>query len=251
MKRLLVTRDAERAEPLAEALAEQGIEVISLPLTRILPLKTPVPNLEGVRWVVLTSVNGVRRFHECQKEWQTTLPADTKVAALGKVTIDAARALLPFPVAVAKGRTGAELVNELLKVDARPTKVLWPCAKKTIGDLERLLSDAGAEVVRWPLYQTQPLSAELIRNEIRQLPRVDAILFAAPSAVKTWAAAIEQSFEQPCIAIGPTTADALLEAGATTITTAETPDTIGMTHAVLNALGGRTLPANESETNHA
>ncbi|MCB2198824.1 uroporphyrinogen-III synthase [bacterium] len=253
MKRLLVTRDAERSEPLAEALVSVGIEVISLPLTRILPLKTTVPELNKVRWVVLTSVNGVRRFHECEKKWQATLPTDIRIAALGKVTIDAARGLLSFPVTVAKGRTGAELAAELLQVDPAPGIVLWPCAEKTIGELSKVLTEAGAEVIRWPLYQTQPLSAELIRHELALLPTPDAILFAAPSAVNTWAHSIEQPFERPCIAIGSTTEKALKQAGATNITTAETPDTIGMMHAVTTVLGSdaTSLPSNESESNHA
>ena len=249
MKRLLVTREAERSAPLAAALAPHGIEVVSLPLTRIVPMETATPELDQVRWVVLTSVNGVRRFHESHQLWFEKLSTTVRLAALGQVTIEAARDLLPFELTVATGRTGAELAEALLETDPTPGTVLWPCAEKTIGDLATILGDAGATVIRWPLYRTEPLAADTIREQASGMPQWDAILFAAPSAVKTWVASIETPFDRPSIAIGTTTQKALLEAGASQVTTALTPDTTGMTDAVLTVLGS-SLPVNEKVIHH-
>ena len=67
-RRIVVTRAREQAGALAEALEQQGAQVIALPAIRILPPSDPAAldaacdGAETFDWLVFTSVNAVRHF---------------------------------------------------------------------------------------------------------------------------------------------------------------------------------------------
>jgi uroporphyrinogen-III synthase len=236
VKRLLVTRSAERTAPLREALSARDVEAVSLPVTRTVWLDTPPPDLEGTRWVLFTSMRSVLGMQRRRGEWSGRLPGEARAAALASSTAEAVREKLDIPLELAAGRSGAELGAALLQKETDLGRLLWPCAETTAGGLCDALEQHCRELVRWPLYRTEKRNPAEIREELERQAPFDALLFAAPSAVKAWQAAAEAPFTLPCVAIGPTTADALQRAGAGRVVTAESPDTEGMARAALKAL---------------
>src|SRR6185437_7186384 len=81
--RVLVTRPAEQAWPLSEALRAEGFEVVEQPLIAVEPLSDEPIEVEGYDYVVVTSANGARELARRASQ----RPA--RVAAIGPGTADA------------------------------------------------------------------------------------------------------------------------------------------------------------------
>jgi uroporphyrinogen-III synthase len=210
--RVLVTRPAEQAGPLAAALVAAGATPVLYPTIALGPPPSwdsfdgAVASLSRYDWLVLTSPSAARFALERAPELLAALaaPGAPAVAAVGRET---ARALTArgVPVALVPDDQRQEgLVQGLVASFAAlgpGTRVLFPQA---LGGRE-LLRDAlvarGAEVDVVPVSQTTALSLA------EAPPPFDAAIFASPSALRAYAAArgISSLAGKVVAVIGPTT----------------------------------------------
>jgi uroporphyrinogen-III synthase len=147
--RLLITRPAEDAEPLARALAQAGHETIIEALMTIVDVTAPDMDMDGAQALLITSANGIRAFARAHAE--RALP----VCAVGDASARAARELGFEHVRSASGdiRTLAALVEK--DFDAAGGALLHIAGTHLAGDLAGILTAAGFEMRRAVLYEAR------------------------------------------------------------------------------------------------
>ena len=204
--RIVVTRAAAQAEPLAARLEALGHEVVRCPLIRIEPLAGDPIDPEGYDWVVVTSPNGAAEL----ARRLTGTPAH--LAAIGSGTADALR-LLGLRVDLVP----AVATQEGLLAELPPGRVLLAAAE---GARRLLVEERGADFV--PLYRTVELRPETP-------PDGDLALLASASAARAFAAT---GARMPVVAIGPQTAAAAHELGLDVAGVAESHDVEGLLEVV-------------------
>jgi uroporphyrinogen-III synthase len=205
--RILVTRPAEQAGSLAEALEALGHDVLVCPLIEIEPLGDELIELADYDWVVVTSANGAaelarRRAGDPQQ-----------LAAIGPGTAAALRARGLEPDLVADVSTQEGLADALPRPAGR---VLLAAAE----DARTYLVDAvGAELL--PLYRTRELEPEL--------PQADLVVLASASAARALA---KLGSNLPAVSIGPETTRSARDAGIRVVREAEPHTLDGLVAAV-------------------
>lgn len=200
--RIVVTRAAAQAEPLAARLEALGHEVVRCPLIRIEPLGGDPLDPAGYDWVVVTSPNGAAEL----ARRLTGPPAH--LAAIGSGTAEALRSL-----GLRVDLVPAVSTQEGLLAELPPGRVLLAAAE---GARRLLVDDRDADFV--PLYRTVELRPETP-------PDGDLALLASASAARAFAAT---GARVPVIAIGPQTAAAARELGLDVAGVAETHDVEGL-----------------------
>ncbi|MEL6180805.1 MAG: uroporphyrinogen-III C-methyltransferase, partial [Myxococcota bacterium] len=197
-KRVLITRASDKARALGRELRAQGAIPIELPAIAIEPMPDLTPldealtHLERTAWLLLTSANTVRVVME-------------RLDALG---LDA-RALAPVRLGCVGRATAQALRGHGLRADAMPTerhtsaalaqhlvthhpmagtRILLPQSALARGELEQVLTEAGAQVDAMSVYRTvvprdtDPEMLEQVRSGL-----IDVATFASPSAVRNLA----------------------------------------------------------------
>lgn len=229
-KRIVVTRAPEQAHELVHALVGMGAEVLLLPTVGFAPaenndaLDAALHSLDEFDTVLLTSQNAVRFV---VARWQALgmgaeLGASRKqfVAAVGAATAEAAKQEGLRVDHVAKNSTGESLAEEL-RTSLAGRHVLMPRSDRADKRLPKTLEAAGARVTEVVAYRTLAPEAldPAILDSIRRAD-VDAVVFASPSSFHNLCDSIdagelaELSSRIQFAAIGPTTAQALRQAGA-------------------------------------
>ena len=204
--RIVVTRAASQAEPLAERLEALGHEVVRCPLIHIEPIGDDLVDPGPYDWVVVTSPNGAAEL----ARRLTATPAN--LAAIGPGTAEALRVrglrvdLVP-----------AVSTQEGLLAELPPGRVLLAAAE---GARRLIVEERGADFV--PLYRTVEL-------EPATPPEGDLVLLASPSAARAFAATGSRI---AVIAIGPQTAAAARELGLDVAGVAESHDVEGLLEVV-------------------
>jgi uroporphyrinogen-III synthase len=215
--RVAVTRPAGNAEELAALLRAGGADPVILPLTRIVPvadaeLRAAAERIADYDWVVFTSVNAVQALARVRGDdaGAIDLEQPRAVAAVGSSTAAAVRALLGWRVdVVPEDFIGAALVPAMMSHGLQPgATVLWPRAEHPREELARGLEVAGATIHAPVAYATRPDPANA-RELARQVEAgaIDVIVFTAPSAIASYAAATPRGTAVHAV-IGPSTADA-------------------------------------------
>ena len=234
--RILITREPERAAGLIRLLEAEGMDAVAEPATHtvFLPLDGSTPPLDRFGWLIFTSVNGVKAFHRAF----SSVPATTRIAVVGPGTADETTRLLRKPDYVAvqndAAGLGAELLTAFPGLDHQ--SYLWPCASRSSDILLAQLKDAGAVVVTWPVYRTDPVSPEQLLMRLTKRWPWEIALFAAPSAVAVFAAAWPQPWDFPCIAIGDVTARALARSEAADVRVSRGPGAADLRDVILETL---------------
>lgn len=206
--RVLVTRAAERAQPLVDALRNAGFEPVECPLIETEPIGDGPIDIRDYDWVIVTSAAGVEQLA------RRHIGALPRVAAIGPATADALRRHgLPVDF-VPRTSTQEGLVEEFPRPVGRALFVGAEGARDVIA------SELPAEVRA--VYRTRKLRPD-------PLPEGDVALLASPSAAEAFA---ELAAGIPVVTIGPQTTKAALDVGLNVISRAETPDT----NALVNAL---------------
>jgi uroporphyrinogen-III synthase len=209
--KVIVTRPAAQAAPLAEAIERLGHEVVLCPLIAIEPLGDGAVDTTGYDWVVITSANGAAEF---ARRRTGTLP---RVAAIGPGTADA----------LAAHGIGVDLVPSvstqeglLADLPRPPGRVLFAAAE---GARRHLVEAVGADFV--PLYRIVAL-----RPDVE--PEGDLVVLASASAASAFA---ELRRDVPAVSIGPQTTRAAAAAGLRVVAEAHTHDLDGLVAAVAAA----------------
>lgn len=262
---VLVTRPERQAGALSSRLEALGAEVLEVPTIRIQdppdrePLLGAVRNLSAYDWIVLTSVNGVRKLEEAMEASGVgpEAAAGAAVAAIGPATAEAARRA-GLSVGVIPDRYRAEALVEAIRAAAgaggaggdRPLagrRILLPRAAEARSVLPEGLEAAGASVDEVPAYVTLPARGEAA--ELRRLleaGRVDWITFTASSTVRSFVELAGTRIGRARVAaIGPITAGTAREEGLRVDAVAEEYTVSGLVRALVAAAGrgDRTPPA--------
>lgn len=277
-RRVLITRSADRARPLASLLSSLGAEPLILPLIDF-ERATDQPALDAALddlaagafdWLVISSITTVRMLMEKADQRGTTpaalVPAGTRVATIGPSSRQVLNAVgIPVALAPEDNQSAEGLVG--LWTAARE-RVLLPQADIAAPGLREGLASAEADVTTVIAYHTVDFPA---RPELRlaaELPAavglstgaappelsptqarrelddgtIDAVVAASPSAARRIAAALLPLGGCRFVAIGRPTAAEAAALGIPVAATAKVPTPDG----IVAALG--TVFANEGNT---
>ena len=223
---VVVTRGKAGEDALATRLAELGAAVRELPSIAIAPPASwdardaALRDLARFDWLVFASASAVERTTARARDLGVAPAALARpaLAAVGPATAEALARALRDPDLVPAEATGAAMAAALAP-RVRGRRVLVPRPAEGRPELVEGLAAAGAEVVGAEAYRTVPAPPERLRPLAGWIGRgeVDAVAFASPSAVKAVVAALGPDAgalsRVTLAAIGPTTAEALRDAG--------------------------------------
>jgi uroporphyrinogen-III synthase len=207
-RRIVITRAAAQAGPLAGRLEALGYEVVLCPLIEVQPLGGGPIDPARYDWVVVTSPNGAAELAR-----RLSSPP-RRIAAIGPGTAAELRARDLDPELVPAVSTQEGLLAELPQPAGR---VLIAGAE---GARRVLVDELGADFLA--LYRTVELSPPAP-------PEGDVVLLASPSAARAFAAT---GARIAAVVIGPQTAAAAREAGIEIAAEAETHDEDGLVAAL-------------------
>ena len=208
-KTVVLTRPVEQSSELAELLAEVDVNVLLVPLIKIVgpsdggrKLKAALDRAEEYDWIVVTSANGAQSIAAFL---QTLLASDTrrpKIAAVGGATAKALGCAADFMPSIANAQT---LVREFPYGEGR---VLLAQVENVGGVVDssvaRGLAERGWLVDEAAAYQT--VAATPSEQEVEQATQADAVVFYSGSAVRSWRAGMGMKTPNVVIAIGESTA---------------------------------------------
>ncbi|MDP9935342.1 uroporphyrinogen-III synthase [Paenarthrobacter nicotinovorans] len=267
-RRILITRSADRARPLASLLGRLGAEPLVLPLIDFEKAQDQAAidagldrlSAGGFDWLVISSVTTVRVLVEKAAERGVSLPdllsAGTKVATIGT---SSRRVLETLGLAVDLVPSGAQSAEGLVEVwEAAPSRVFLPQADIAAPGLRKGLAAKGADVttvvayhtVDYPAREESRLRAEVpaaVVNSVGDTPpvldpaearkafddgTVDAVVAASPSAARRLAATFPTLGRSRFVAIGGPTAAEASRLGITVAATAQEPTPDGIVAAL-------------------
>lgn len=235
---LIVTRPASEIPRIVDLLAARGFTSLPVPTVSIEPvpaggeLDRALARLAGTDWLVLTSANGARAVIERRDARAWSLPATTRVAAVGPATAAVLREAglrvdhVPqryLTVAIAAGLG-----------DIAGRRVLLARADSATADLRVELVRRGARVSEVVAYRTveAPVgSRALLDQALASDPQ--GIVFTSGStvrgAVRLARPAIRESLlSLPALCIGPVTADVARGVGFRVIAVADEHTSAGL-----------------------
>lgn len=244
-ERVWVTRPRERAEALCFLLEDEGAEVISLPLLDLhppmdeRPLLAAAAHVQRYRWVLFTSPSGVEAFVEAARhEGALERLKRVKLGAVGPRTADTVRSFGLTVSAEAELATGPGLF-EAIHEDLQPgDEVLLPVAETARPELQALLLEKGVDVTRVVAYRATQVEPDDEAFALLESSPPTSIVLASPRTVEALIAtgtgrAIAARARR--IAIGPTTAKALEDAGLAPTAVAEQPTPEGLVEALVTS----------------
>ena len=226
-RRILVTRAADQAGPMAEALLTLGAEPALCPTIAIVPppshaeLDAALERLAETDLLILTSVNAVEAFF-------------ARLAAVG----GDARALAGVTLVTVGPKTAESLAAHGLRADRIPAsydaegvvallrgevagkRILYPRAALARDLIVQELTAAGASVAAPVAYASAPPAEAALMARQALAEGLDLLTFTASSTVRNFAglldpAELARAREIPVAVIGPQTADAARKLGFT------------------------------------
>jgi uroporphyrinogen-III synthase len=223
---VVVTRSKGGEDALAQRLRELGAEVrevqsiVFAPPADTGPLDAALRDLARFEWAVFASATAVERTVERIRALGLDggALARLRLAAVGPATADRLAREVREPDLVPAEAKG-EAMAAALAPHVRGRRVLLPRPAEGRPELLDGLAAAGAEVVAVEAYRTLPAPPERIAPLARWLAagEVHAVAFASPSAVRAVVAGLGGDAgllgRVVVAAIGPTTAEAIREAG--------------------------------------
>jgi uroporphyrinogen-III synthase len=211
--RVIVTRAAPQAEPLAEALRREGFDVVVCPLIEIEPIEDGPIDVRGYDWVIVTSANGAAELA------RRRLGEPARVAAIGGATAVALRERGLRVDFVPSVPTQEGLVAEFPRPFGRALFVAAEDARGLVA------AELGADVRT--AYRTRRLRPQ-------PTPVGDVVALASPSAARAYA---DLALGLPVVTIGPQTTAAARSAGLRVAAEAPTQDVAGLVAALREAAG--------------
>ncbi len=227
-RRILVTRPREQAADLILKLEATGAEAVTLPTIMICdppdwgPADTAIDNLAAYTWLLLTSINGVKRFiGRLADHGHDPGPAcaHLKVVCVGPKTASVAGRAGLKSRTVAREYAAEGIIKLFSGRNLNGERFLFPRALKARELLPESLRRLGAEVDVVPVYETlfPPDSAArlaaLLENDT-----IDLITLTSASTATNLARHCPAEFREklasiPAVCIGPITAEAAAGAG--------------------------------------
>jgi uroporphyrinogen-III synthase len=220
---LLVTRPAPQAAELVGLLRDRGLRAIAVPTVAIdrssaaADLDRMLTTLEGADWLILTSANGAEALAARIAISGRSIPAGTRVAAVGPATADALRAAGIHVDHVPADYLTVEIASGLGDVGGR--RVVLARADAATPELRQALLERSAlveEVVAYRTIEGPASSRDPLRAALHA--DVDGITFTSSSTVRgllRLASAVDRGRARslPAFCIGPVTAETARHAG--------------------------------------
>ena len=233
--RLLLTRSAADNRRWAAALEAGGAEAVSLPCiaTESLPLAAEqiTQELESCDVIALTSPRAVHALAACLDAKAASLHEGKRLAAVGPATAAAVQARWGRVDFVAPAGTAGDLGALLAAHAPKIQQVLCAGAREGRTDLVDALQAAGVACRHVATYATLPATTRGPRMALVHA-RLDAALLASPSALTGLLALARIPEKVPLVTIGPTTSEAVRDAGLRVAAESTTRDLTGMVEAL-------------------
>lgn len=244
-RRIVVTRAANQAGEMCEALSRLGAIPVPFATIRVEPINDEdrmvrtIESVAGRDWVVFTSVNGVAAFCSMLPDGVDPgqLFANTHVAAVGPTTAAALDRRGVTPGFVPKEFTGDAIAREIGDVEGKNFLLLR--AEKAGRDIVEVLEKRGATVEDIPVYRT--VREEVDPKRFAELDKgVDVIVYTSGSTARNFVAAYKESGRDTSFltntlaaCIGPVTADTARGLGLNVGVIAEEHTTNGLLDALV------------------
>ncbi|MBO8136840.1 MAG: uroporphyrinogen-III C-methyltransferase [Desulfotomaculum sp.] len=253
-KRVLVTRSREQASVLSQRIEELGGEAYEFPTIQIAepdtyaPLDAAIDALSSYKWVVFTSVNGVKYFFNRLKKLGKDVRElhGTNICAIGPKTREALESY-GLIVDYVPSEYRAEKIIAGLSGRLEPgDRVLLPRADIARKILPQALKEMGAVVDEITAYKTI-MGAGDAQQVIEMLTRKElhVLTFTSSSTVRNFvqllgAANLKELLKDVIVAsIGPITSTTARELGIEVTVEAEEYTIDGLVDAVLKAVAER------------
>jgi uroporphyrinogen III methyltransferase/synthase len=252
-KKILVTRPRAQATEFIARLQAAGAEVVALPTIAIVdppdwgPADRAITALERYRGLLLTSVNGVKRFFRrlSHHGLDAAALAHLETIAVGPKTAQTAAADGLECHQVAKEYAGEGILELLSGRNLEGFDFLFPRALEAREIVPETLRQQGARVDIVPVYQTifPPESATRLHTVLSD-DRLDFITLTSASTATNLVRhcppeELEKLRRIPAVCIGPITATAARKAGLDVRATATDYTTEGLLAALLQTAAGR------------
>ena len=231
-RRVVITRDADDAEPWAARLTALGAEPVVLPCIDIEEFETDdvrgalVAALDGASWLLFLSQHAARAAHRLLGG-AIALPS---IAAVGDATAELARELFGSVHLVAGEQTAQGVATALAAAGrAAPGIVVIAAALDGRRDADEYLTAHGFIVRRVAIYRTIAAAPGGAQS---RLDDADFVLLASPSAARGFVNRVTQPVSARVISIGPTTTQAAQSAGLVVFAEARRPSLDGLLEAM-------------------
>ena len=230
--RLLLTRPLDDAEPMRQALAAMGHEVVVEPLLTVTLFALAAEALVGVQATLCTSRNGVRAL--------AASPHAARLQALPAFAIGPGTAALlgqhGFTRVIVGAGRAADLVP-LVATHCRPADgaLLHPSGPELAFDLAPPLAALGFEVRRTIVYHTE--AASQFGTELQRISAsrgLDGVVLMSPETARVYVALVrrhglsEAARDMVYLCLSPAVAAALSGLGRVAVHIAATPDSAGL-----------------------
>jgi uroporphyrinogen-III synthase len=239
-RRVLVTRAEDDARRWADQLRAWGAEPEVLPCLSCRLREDPATRealagaLDGAHWLSVSSRRGVEAVAALTRASQR---APLRIAAVGETTARSCREQLDRVDLVAPGGTGRALAETLagalapnVAAGGRPI-VVAAAGDRAPQELERVLEPMGVEVRRVVVYETVPAAPRDPKVDLAE-SGIEIVLLASPSAVQGLAAQAVILPSTKLISIGPSTSEAIRDAGWEVAGEASRRDLVGLVEAI-------------------
>jgi uroporphyrinogen-III synthase len=186
LMRVLITRPAKDAKPLAEMLRQRGHETILSPLMKIWFCDGPEIPLNGIQAIVATSANAIRALQ------RRTTRRGVRVFAVGPHTKEAALAAGFVDVRQGPGEGQALAIFVREAADPASGPLLWVAGRDRTAEFADALTAYGFEVQVQALYAAEevgPLTEEAATA--LSTNRVNAVLFFSPRSASIFAKVVQ------------------------------------------------------------
>lgn len=252
-RRIILTRSADRAHELGDALEHLGAETLIAPTFRLRPPEDPeaveraAASLDRFDWVIFESAVAAARFVAAVTHGPQDLRAfgRTSICAIGPSTEDQLRASGLKPDVVLPelqvDRVAAAM-SAHAPVEGRSVLIVRPDHERNL--VADALSERGAAVTDLVAYRTDadPPDSPAAQRIYRLLldGKIDAVTFTSPTAVRRFASLIGEEQAADLLGttvvatIGPVTAAAALELGINPAVVAERFTVEGLVSALVD-----------------
>lgn len=237
--KIVITRQAEKAQELKRKLEKEGAIPILLPTIKTVPVVEPgyeseLRKLSTYDWIVFTSANSVKYFFVLLENSGLALPPSLKIAAIGSATASAlSRKALRVNLQPEKA-VGESLVEAFSALNLKGKKILFPRARVARELVVEELARRGAEVKVLVVYETI-LCTDYLEDFLKEFERgVDVVTFTSASTAKNFYHLLEGKVDKErlkklkVVCIGPVTAEAVAELGYQVAATAKEYNTDGL-----------------------
>ncbi|WP_432401674.1 uroporphyrinogen-III C-methyltransferase [Wukongibacter sp. M2B1] len=226
-KRILVTRTRTQASKLTEKIEALGGEAIEYPTIKIVEnddhtdIDKAIGQIEQYKWIVFTSVNGVRFFFDRMHKlsFDIRLLKNAKICAIGPATAKELNDKGLVVDSIPEEYRAESIIEDLKDKIKAGDKILLPRADIARKVLEEELIKLGADVDNIHVYKTivpQQESDELI--SLFENKKIDMVTFTSSSTVKNFCEILgtenlELLTDVLIAVIGPITAQTAKEIG--------------------------------------